>query len=235
MRVELVASTKLESKMPDSLYGNGYTWQGRPVTDADEVAELAGRGCYLSWDRPNPKTRENEDYLAHILEVQHESVLAHATATFYVEGVSRALTHELVRSRFLVFSQESQRYVRPDFQDIALPPLVMDPDHGDIMDEIIEAYMESLRVYEGILDKLKERGVPKKQRQEVARAVLPNCTPTSMTLSGNHRAFRDFIKQRYHVAADAEIREFAGALLKELRDLAPNTYQDIPEKPYGSE
>lgn len=235
MQVELVASTKLVPEMPFTLDADGYSWQGVDVTDADELGELAGRGCYLSWGRPNPKTRENEDYLAHILEVQHESVLAHATATFYVSGISRALSHELVRSRFLVFSQESQRYVAPDFHDCAIPPLAMEPEHADIMDEIIEAYLESLRVYDVILDKLKARGVPKKQRQEVARAVLPNCTPTSLTLSGNHRAFRDFIKQRYHVAADAEIRDFAYRLLIELRELAPNTYQDIPEQPYGTE
>jgi thymidylate synthase (FAD) len=233
MKITLLARTILVGDMPDELADGGYVWQGLDVTDADELAEIAGRGCYLSWKRPNPKTRENVDYLKHILDVKHESVLAHATATFYVSGVSRALTHELVRSRFLVFSQESQRYVDSSTADIILPPAIKPGSPQAI--EFVEANYAASKAYENIVSQMLDEGVPRKKAREAARGVLPNATATSLTLSGNHRAFRDFIKQRFHVAADAEIQEFAGLLLKELRLIAPSTYQDIPEEPYGYE
>jgi thymidylate synthase (FAD) len=83
-------------------------------TDADggqALAEFAGRACYQSWDKPNPATATNRGYLRHILEVGHLSVLEHGTVSMYLTGVSRSMTHELVRHRHFSYSQLSQRYV----------------------------------------------------------------------------------------------------------------------------
>src|ERR671912_208701 len=83
-------------------------------TDAsggEALAEFAGRACYQSWSKPNPRTATNAGYLRHILEVGHLSVLEHGTVTFYLTGVSRSLTHELIRHRHFSYSQLSQRYV----------------------------------------------------------------------------------------------------------------------------
>ena len=83
-------------------------------TDADggeALAEFAGRACYQSWKKPNPSTATNAGYLRHILEVGHLSVLEHGSVTFYLTGVSRSLTHELIRHRHFCYSQLSQRYV----------------------------------------------------------------------------------------------------------------------------
>src|SRR5690554_948865 len=74
-------------------------------TDSDLLAEFAGRSCYQSFHKPNPKTEANHDYLRNILNQGHFSVLEHASATFYVTGVSRALTHELIRHRHLSYSE----------------------------------------------------------------------------------------------------------------------------------
>src|SRR6059058_3338111 len=97
----------------------GYTqFQAPPgvpwSTDAEggqALAEFAGRACYQSWSKPNPATATNAGYLAHILEVGHLSVLEHGTVTMYFTGVSRSLTHELIRHRHFSYSQLSQRYV----------------------------------------------------------------------------------------------------------------------------
>jgi thymidylate synthase (FAD) len=83
-------------------------------TDAEGgegLAEFAGRACYQSWSKPNPATATNAGYLKHILEVGHLSVLEHGTVTFYMTGVSRSFTHELIRHRHFSYSQLSQRYV----------------------------------------------------------------------------------------------------------------------------
>src|SRR5262249_12043524 len=83
-------------------------------TDADggqALAEFAGRACYQSWRKPNPSTATNAGYLRHILEVGHMSVLEHGSVSFYITGISRSLTHELIRHRHFSYSQLSQRSV----------------------------------------------------------------------------------------------------------------------------
>ena len=83
-------------------------------TDADggeALVEFAGRACYQSWDKPNPRTATNAGYLRHILEVGHLSLLEHANVTFYITGISRSCTHELIRHRHFSYSQLSQRFV----------------------------------------------------------------------------------------------------------------------------
>ena len=83
-------------------------------TDAaagEALVEFAGRACYQSWDKPNPRTATNAGYLRHILEVGHLSLLEHATVTFYITGISRSCTHELIRHRHFSYSQLSQRFV----------------------------------------------------------------------------------------------------------------------------
>ena len=102
-QVRIIAWTQFET--PD-----GVAWD----TDADggqALAEFAGRACYQSWGKPNPATATNEGYLRHILEVGHLSVLEHGSVSFYLTGVSRSLTHELIRHRHFSYSQLSQRYV----------------------------------------------------------------------------------------------------------------------------
>lgn len=221
MKVKLIASTVLED--PDWA-GTGYEDSGCH-SGADELAEFAGRNCYQSFDRPNPATRENADYLKHILDVGHESVLEHASATFYIE-TSRSVLAELERHRHLSFSVVSQRYVDANDLGCHIPPALRTATYAEAI------YFEALGHYNFLVETLEGRGLPRKQAREAARAVLPNMTNSPMVVTGNHRAWRYVIKARHHEAADAEIRELAGELLRQLREIAPNTYQDIPDEPY---
>ena len=134
---------------------NGIRWQ----SDADggqALAEFAGRACYQAWHKPNPSTATNAGYLRHILEVGHLSVIEHASATFYVTGVSRSLTHELIRHRHFSFSQLSQRYV-PSGDAVMVEPDVIadDPELHRIFaaatDASLTAYRELLAGLEGRL------------------------------------------------------------------------------------
>ncbi|AIK68909.1 thymidylate synthase [Mycobacterium phage Swirley] len=237
MKAALVAYTIVNDEAILSSAGYRTRWLDERAEnwerDADELAEFAGRNCYRSFDRPNPATRENKDYLAHILEVGHESVLEHASATFYIEA-SRSVLTELERHRHLSFSVVSQRYVDPTELGVHVPPAIQEC-MGEIPGEILRDAVEyAVGSYEAIVRYLSGvRGLPRKQAREAARAVLPNMTNSPMVVTGNHRAWRNVIKQRWHTAADAEIRELAGELLKQLRQVAPNTYSDIPEEPYG--
>ncbi|QBJ00233.1 ThyX-like thymidylate synthase [Mycobacterium phage Pharaoh] len=232
MKVQLIAATILEDQ---TWAGTGYSGDNDEITSADELAEFAGRNCYRSFDRPNPATRENVDYLKHILDVGHESVLEHASATFYIEA-SRSVLTELERHRHLSFSVVSQRYVDPTWLGVHVPPVVneLDPASADEAKEILlDVQSFTGEAYERLVDIFTESGKPRKQAREAARAVLPNMTNSPMVVTANHRAWRYVIKNRWHEAADAEIRELAGQLLSQLREIAPHAYQDIPTTPYS--
>ncbi|MET9816913.1 FAD-dependent thymidylate synthase [Streptomyces sp. NPDC006355] len=235
MQVDVLARTDYNNS---PMY-EAYEYSAFPDEDsvwtrnADALAEAAGRLCYKSFNRPNPDTATNEGYLKNILEQGHFSVLEHSSVSFLVRGVSRALLAELTRHRHLSFSVVSQRYVDYSETKPVLPPSVEPSSLA--ADGIENAYEHALAVYADLVEYLREKGLKRKQAREAARAVLPNAAPVDMVVSGNLRAWRDVLGKRHHVAADAEIQNFAGLVLGHLRDIAPNSFQDIPDEPFGSE
>ena len=216
VEVKLIAATVIDAEAMKAIgyqpHNDPDDWHYTDVKPADELAEMPGRLCYLSWDRPNPKTASNENYLANIIKQDHQSVLAHASFTFYVV-CSRACSHEMIRSRFLAFSEVSQRYVDPE------KILEQVGEDSSYFDDALYRYDQSMDCQP------EERN--RKAKRGNARLQLPLGFPTAMIVSGNVRAWRDFIKQRNTEFADAEIREVAQLILGYLRDHAPNSVQDL--------
>jgi thymidylate synthase (FAD) len=204
-------------------------------TDVDggqALAEFAGRACYQSWKKPNPATATNEGYLRHILEVGHLSVLEHGTVSMYLTGVSRSLTHELIRHRHFSYSQLSQRYV-PERDAAFVEPAVIAED-PELHEKFLAAADAALAAYSELLEGLEKKfaDVPnatlrRKQARQAARAVLPNATETRIVVTGNYRAWRHFIAMRASEHADVEIRELAVACLRELQRVAPHVFEDF--------
>ncbi|MFE7462345.1 FAD-dependent thymidylate synthase [Nocardiopsis terrae] len=222
LNVTLIASTQVHATPQ---------LERRTPFDAEHLTEFAGRNCYQSWHRPNPATAEPADYVGNIREKLHFSVMEHATATFHVEGVSRALTHELIRHRHLSPSQLSMRFVHHDGSYV-LPPLLRDatgPAADQLRADIDAVWVPILDLYNQIYDFARGRGYTLKESREAARSVLPHMTETRIVISGNHRAFREMVGKRDAHGADAEIRELAQALLGHLSGLAPAIYADMTE------
>lgn len=195
------------------------------AADIDFLAEFGGRACYQSWHRPNPDTRENDTYLDHILEEGHLSVMEHGSITFYVTGISRSLTHELIRHRHLSYSQLSQRFVNEDTAEVVVPPILSgDPEAIAMLEEHMSV---SRAVYQNLVTRLISTGATRKEAREAARAVLPNMTETKIVVTGNIRAWREVIAKRNSPGADAEIQQFARGILEHLKVLAPNSVQDL--------
>lgn len=217
MNVVLVAYTVMhwDNVLAKTPYqkGNG--------TDRDELAEFAGRSCYQSWGRPNPVTATNQGYLNHILEEDHQSVLEHASATFYVTGVSRSLTHELIRHRHLSYSEVSQRYVDVSSFKVVVPPALRERFGSDM----IPLSTQEKQQYNASLYEL--RDLPRKEGRQAARAWLPGATETKVVVTGNMRAWRYVIQKRNTEFADKEIQLFAQEVLRQLKRIAPNTFQDF--------
>ena len=234
--VQLLAHTAI---VPDAIEQRLEIQEGS--TDAETLTVYAGRSCYESWSRPNEKTREDKDYLRRTLfEQGHFSILEHASATFYITGVSRALTHELVRHRHLSYSQLSQRFVDESEANIVIPPaakkseaevvLQREDYYDDMSGSIPEALewwgQEAVWKYEDLVSALTGEGLPRKQAREAARAVLPNMTETRIVVTGNLRAWHEVIERRTAPDADAEFQQVAGMIRDELKKLAPAIFKD---------
>ncbi|QAY26964.1 ThyX-like thymidylate synthase [Streptomyces phage Shawty] len=234
MKVDVLAATTLNARVLLDAYdyrASGAKYNDAPPTDADALGEAAGRICYLSFGRKNPDTASNVGYLGNILAQGHYSVLEHSSVTFLVRDVSRALLTELTRHRHLSFSVVSQRYVSYADTKPVVPPAVADVP--GMAEHLGREYERAVKAYTDYVETLTANGLKRKQAREAARAILPNAAPVDMVVSGNLRAWRDVLGKRWHVAADAEIREFAGLVLEHLRDVAPNSVQDVPTSPYG--
>lgn len=196
-------------------------------TDADALADFAGRACYQSFHRPNPKTAANADYIANIIRQSHFSVLEHASATFYLTGVSRALLTELSRHRHLSLSVVSQRFVDSTNAPAVIPPALRDDPQAV---EALEKWQETVGgTYALMVEDLQSKGVKRKQAREAARCLMPNMTETKIVVTGSMAAWRYVIGRRIDPSADAEIREVAGMILAELKKLAPNSFADFEE------
>ncbi len=223
-RVRLVART--EFLPPDDV-----PWS-TDASGGQALAEFAGRACYQSWSKPIPATATNAGYLDHILQVGHLSVLEHSTASFYITGISRSVTHEMIRHRHFSYSQLSQRYLPPGGPEVVEPlAIARDPELHDLFSAAVaasaQAYAELLQVLEAAAAQTPDGTLPRKQARQAARAVLPNATATAIVVTGNYRAWRHFIGMRATEAADVEIRTLAVALLVELQALAPNVFADF--------
>ena len=146
----------------------------------------------------------------------HESVIEHATFTFRIEGVSRALLAQITRHRLASFSVESQRYVNMEHMPYVTPPTIAENDgakaaYDRLMDRIKEMYALLI-----------EHGIP----QEDARFVLPNACCTQFIMTMNARELRHFFELRLCNRAQAEIREVAGEMLKQCKEVAPELFWD---------
>lgn len=231
MHVDLIAFTTFSPRSAALATDERYD----PGTDvgASHLSEFAGRACYQSWSRPNPATATNQGYLKHIIELEHYSVLEHGSATFYITGVSRSLTHELVRHRHFSFSQLSQRFVMLKDEPV-IPPLFQ---NDEVATDLIRSYWTVVqRMYVALVERGNEligdyRNIAStssaKRVREAARCVLPNMTATSIVVTGNHRTWREFIQKRATPQADAEIRKLAVEVFYRLSEQEPNLYQDM--------
>lgn len=236
-RIHLLSRPHFDVKAFLSFLANeGTEWARSPrATEAEEIVEVAGRICYMSFgDRQSP--RRNGDYLRNLITQGHESVLEHISWTFLLVGVSRAFTHQLVRHRVgFAFSQLSQQYHEETSATF------VEPAHLQQSPQALEAWRRAVAVsqesYKVILDSLSHLELssgPELSKKEfkrairsAARSVLPNATETKIVVTANARALRHFFMIRGSIPGDIEMREVASALFKAIRPEAPSLFDDF--------
>ena len=228
------------------LADHGVSWSSDSEVAAEVLTETAGRTCYLSFAKPRPGG--NATYLTHIKEVGHGSVLEHAVWNFIVTGVSRSLTHELVRHRAgFGYSQLSQRYVDESIAEYVEPDIIAgDPElHAIWLEAVGQVHAAYIALAEKLNAKLTDpkaaaaamlppdtdRTTRRKAARQAARSVLPNATETKIFVTANARALRHFLEQRGSTFAEPEIRKLAGKFLDILQKTAPNIFGDYVKVP----
>lgn len=152
-----------------------------------------------------------QSLLNKIVEMEHLSTLEHVSFTFAIEGISRVLTHQLVRHRIASYSQQSQRYVSEHEFEYIMPPIV---GANSLAKEKFEQLMNTIR---STYDELIALGVNK----EDARYCLANATETKIVVTMNARTLLHFFELRCCVRAQWEIRSLAERMLAEVRKVAP--------------
>jgi thymidylate synthase (FAD) len=218
------------------------------LPDSSQLCKTAGQVCYASFG-PRRTTNENAAaYFERLTSAGHGSVLEHSSFSFLLYGISRSVTHELVRHRAgAAFSQISQRYVsgavlrfveRPEYQE--------DPDLHQLFEERTD---RAAAEYEAMAEQLLERQEggasmltadyktdARKKVQQTTRSLLPNETEAPMVFTGNVRALRHIIEMRADAHAESEIRNLALRAFLCLRTADPILFGDyeLGELPDGT-
>ena len=186
---------------------------GTKDSESEQLIEYAGRLC---WDTTE-KTGTNPERIQEWIKLGHESVIEHASATFYIRA-SRVLTHELVRHRLASYSQRSQRYVSESVPKYIEPPEIKSGEQNsekiftEAMDNAWSAYNQLLGL-----------GV----EREIARYVLPNACETQIVMTMNFRELCHFIKLRTSKRALPEMRAVAGEIRRIMKEEAPKVFADL--------
>ena len=184
--------------------------------DADRICAAAAHSCYS--EKPSKEIMNDidpEKTLSRVVGMGHHSVIEHASFTFSVQGVSRALTHQLVRHRVASFSQQSQRYVSIDRQTYVTPHSISEDP------ELLKEYEEAMDAAWKAYGKLAEK-IP----AEDARYVLPNGCTTNITITMNARELLHFFELRCCNRAQWEIREMADMMLVLCTKVSPTIFRD---------
>lgn len=205
------------------------------TTDKEWICALAMRSCHTVepaheiklGDEERVKREQMERLIRTAKEIKHYSVLEHANFTFSVGGVSRALTHQLVRHRLASYSQQSQRYVKLDEPTYVTP----EPIKGMMWDSGVKVYSVE-EEFNRMMDQawvfynwLIEAGA----KPEDARFVLPNACTTNIVITMNARELLHFFHLRTSKHAQWEIRELANRMLKRCREIAPIIFEGDPK------
>jgi thymidylate synthase (FAD) len=229
-RVHLVGESAVEASGVEAfLDEHGASWTTDAETGGEKLVEAAGRLCYMSFGKGRKTSRE---YLGHILEVGHGSVLEHSVWNFIIVGVSRSFTHELIRHRAgFGYSQLSQRYVDESEAEYIEPDCIAeDPELDAIWREAVGTAQDAYcRLVERLTEKfaeLPDRTARRKMARQAARSVLPNACETKIFVTANARALRHFIELRATPEADVEIRAAAVQILRIMQERAPNMFGD---------
>lgn len=202
--------------------------------DADKLVAAAAKLCYAKSDvdtlLDNLTAEKVEDFINRLADLGHESPIEHASYTFAVEGVSRALLAQLTRHRIASYSVQSQRYVDKSSFDYIVPPAIQECG-GAALEEYHHMMKRTALSYDFIRTELARYHTKnstenaEKLANEDARFVLPNACDTRIIFTMNARSLHNFFRLRCCNRAQWEIRAMADEMLKLCREVSPALFK----------
>ena len=221
-----------------TLHFSQYLDDPTPLPDGAQLCKVAGQICYMSFGPKRTMNAQAQRYFDNLKSSGHGSVLEHANFSLLLYGISRSVTHEMVRHRAgFGYSQLSQRYVsgrmlrfveRPEYRvDEQLHTQFLQriersaDEYATLTNRLLEMQQEGV----SILSAQAQTDLRKKVRQS-ARSVLPNETEAPIVMTGNARAWRHFIEMRASSHAETEIRELAVRVFLCLHQTDPILFGD---------
>lgn len=217
MEVKLIAMTDVVMpKKDDGLYGEKFAAEyvcdhaARTCTSADLKPLITEDDTYLFWEDDGKKA------LKAALRSGHESILEHAVYTFEIKGVSRALSHQLVRHRVASYAQQSQRYVNMEGFEYITPESIRDNPNS------LEQYEWGMKAIQKVYNTMLSFGIP----EEDARYILPNACTTNLVLTANARELRHIFALRTCTRAQDEIRELTEKMLEICKEVSPTIFEN---------
>lgn len=223
----------VDDELARFLSDEGLQFSTDTTAAAEVLSEIAGRTCYMSFGKGR---KSNQEYIENILSSKHGSVLEHGVWSLLITGVSRALTHELVRHRAgFGYSQLSQRYVDESDARYVVPPLYQQNEElrarwQETVDLVRQAYENLATATTDYVQQLHPEMPARDRRKwarQAARSILPNACETKIFVTGNSRAWRHFLELRGSIHADTEIRLLAVEVARVLIKESPNIFHDL--------
>ena len=209
----------------------------RCTPEPQELVAAAAKLCYASeTDGLLDQTPDgSERFVALLRRMGHLSPVEHATFTFFLEGVSRAMTHQLVRHRLASYSQRSQRYVAHDEFGYIVPPQLkgkrIAADGEGQGQDAAEYFADTMQLIAERYRRLNEAlGCTGESSNEDARYVLPNACETKIFVTMNARELLHFFEERLCQRAQWEIREVADQMLAAARKVCPGIFKGVGPK-----
>lgn len=173
-------------------------------------------------------SREQQgEFVSKIISSGHESPVEHVSFTFAISGVSRALTHQLVRHRIASYSQQSQRYVDASHFDFILPPAIA--KNPKILERYENFMLEVAATYTDIKSMLEDDGRENLAKED-ARMVLPQACASNIVISMNCRSLINFFEHRCCTRAQWEIRACANEMLGQCQNTLPEIFRHAGAK-----
>ncbi|NLL70889.1 MAG: FAD-dependent thymidylate synthase [Epulopiscium sp.] len=195
--------------------------------EAEKIVAGAAKLCYSSSDieelLQELTPEKTEKFIERLMSYGHESPFEHISFTFGIEGVSRSLTHQLVRHRIASYSQKSQRYVKEGQFSYVIPPTIN--ENAVARERYIKIMEEQQKAYDDLVEILYAQHKDEKKALEDARYALPNACETKIIVTMNARSLFNFFNHRCCNRAQWEIRACAKEMLKLVQGVAPHIFK----------
>lgn len=191
----------------------------RHTPDPDHTVAVSARLCYSSDSVKDIYEKMSDEDVKNLIrklkKVGHYSPMEHISFTFAIEGVSRSLSHQLVRHRIASYSQKSQRYVSEDGFEYIVPPSIYENKEAyDLYKETMEVLKENYKTLARMVHK------------EDARYILPNACETKLVATFNARSLMNFFMLRCCNRSQWEIRKLAWKMLEKVKEASPYVFED---------